>query len=280
MKKVENLTVVIEIYNEENRLAACLKNFQWAGELIVFNKHSTDNSKNIALRHADRVIDVPYCEASENFISNIEGIKSREWIMLITASSLIHPECAKQISDLLGNKNLPYDVIGIPYSIYTFGLHYDRSPWHTSHKHNLIRRSELMLSNKLHSEFSSTSNRIFNIPPLRQEVKLIHCTHRSLDDYLDKTIRYTKYEGRFYGKTSNNKALQSAFKDILKSVYITTIRKKSFLLGWNGVALGLAYMCNYILKFLFVWEFINEENKHYKLRDDLVSQWEDVKNKE
>ena len=39
---MNNISVVLEVYNEEERLESCLKSFRWADELIVFVKKSTE----------------------------------------------------------------------------------------------------------------------------------------------------------------------------------------------------------------------------------------------
>ena len=55
-----NVTVFIEVFNEEKRIESCLKSFSWADELVVFNKNSTDRTREIALTYASEVIDVPF----------------------------------------------------------------------------------------------------------------------------------------------------------------------------------------------------------------------------
>ncbi|MGZ4956443.1 MAG: glycosyltransferase, partial [Methylobacter sp.] len=65
-----NVTVFLEVFNEEARIESCLKNFSWAEELIVFDKHSTDRTREIAEKYATKVITVPFTQASENIVNN------------------------------------------------------------------------------------------------------------------------------------------------------------------------------------------------------------------
>jgi hypothetical protein len=50
-------------------------------------------------------------------------------------------------------------------------------------------------------------------------------------------------------------------------------------LGWDGVALSLAYICNFVMKFLFVWDTHRENgNMVYPiLRKKIDYLWEERK---
>ena len=245
-----NITVLIEVFNEESRIETCLKNLSWVDEIIIFDKGSTDRTVEISKKYAKEVINVPYSDASENFINNISKRETCEWVFFPTPSSLIHPELSDDIVKLTSNKNFEYDVIGIPYAFYSFGISSKNSPWGTSRKYTLIRKSTLNISCELHNEISSSSNKIYDMPLLDREKVLYHCTHRDSDDFFSKVHRYTKYEAKY----NDGKQLKIAFYDILKSIVYVLFRKKSFLLGWDGIALSLAYTNYFITKFIYIWD--------------------------
>jgi len=66
-----NVSVFLEVFNEEERIESCLKSFAWADELFVFDKQSTDRTFEISKKYATEVISVPYTDASENIVNNI-----------------------------------------------------------------------------------------------------------------------------------------------------------------------------------------------------------------
>ena len=74
----------------------------------------------------------------------------------------------------------------------------------------------------------------------------------------------------------NRSARQKEAKELIKSVKYVTLKKKTFLLGWDGIALSLAYISYYIFKFLFVWEkFKGKGRSEYSaIRLDILSLWE------
>jgi len=249
-----NVTVYLEVFNEEARIESCLKSFSWADELFVFDKHSTDSTREIAEKYATEVITVPYNEASENIVNNISGRGSCEWVFTPSASSLIHPNLVDEIVKLTSDKAFNYDVIGMPYGMYAFAIKSRNSPWTTSRKNILIRRSALKLSSKLHNEVTCSTDNVYNMPFMASDEVLYHCTHKNADDFFYRTIRYTKYEAEYDKDISRNEALKQSFREILKSIAIVFFRRRFFLLGWDGVALALAYICNFAMKFIYVWD--------------------------
>jgi glycosyltransferase involved in cell wall biosynthesis len=274
-----NVTVFLEVFNEEIRIESCLKSFSWADELIVFDKHSTDRTREIAEKYATEVVTVPFTQASENVIENISGRPSCDWVLFPTASSLIHPNLVDEIIKLTTDSNFDFDVIGMPYGMYAFGIRNRKSPWTALRKNTLIRRSVLQLSTKLHNEISYTSNKIYNMPFKQKDEVLYHCTHKDVADFFSRTIRYTNYEAEHTETLSRDKALKQAFTDILRSVFTVLFRRHTYLLGWDGVALSLAYICNFVMKFLFVWDTHRENgNMVYPiLRKKIDYLWEERK---
>jgi glycosyltransferase involved in cell wall biosynthesis len=271
-----NVTVFLEVFNEEARIESCLKNFSWAEELIVFDKHSTDATREIAEKFATQVISVPFTQASENVINNYSGRASCEWVLFITASSLMHPRLAKEIVKLTTDKSFEFDVIGMPYGMYAFGINNKRSPWTGLRKYTLIRSSAVKLSDKLHLEIGYSSSKIYNMPLMGEDEVLYHCTHRDAEDFFDRTKRYTKYEAEHTKMLDRNQALKQAAVELLKSVFTVTFRRRTFLMGWDGIALALAYISNFIMKFIYVWDCHRENgNSLYpELRKKMDDLWD------
>lgn len=265
MKK-SNVTVLLQAYNEEQRIESCLKNFSWAEEIIVFVKESEDKTLEIAQKYATKAIPVPFSATSAEYAKNFSYPSSCEWVIFPTASSLIHPALVSEIVKLTTDENFPYDVIGIPYGIYTLGIRSERSPWFDLRKYTLIRRSVLTLSNELHREVGYNSNRIYNMPLHGYDEVLYHCTNKDPEDLFLRHMRYTKYEAESNKSQSRNQALWSALYDLIKSIFNGLIRRKTLLMGWDGIALGLAYISYFLMKFVYVWDAYRENgDKTYPL---------------
>ena len=270
------VTVFLEVFNEEARIESCLKSFAWADELIVFDKQSTDRTREIANRYATEVITVPFGQASENTVQNISGHASCEWVFFPTASTFIHPNLVDEIVKLTSDDNFEYDVIGMPYAIYSLGINSKKSPWTALRKYTLIRRSALKLSSKLHNEIGFTTDRVYDMPLRASDEVLYHCTNRDADDYFSRQIRYTRYEAEHDKSLDRNQALRQSFFQILKAVAIVLVRRRSFLLGWDGVGLSLAYISYFVMKFIYVWDSHRENGNtiYLALRNKIDDLWD------
>ncbi len=250
---INNITVFIEVFNEAHRLEACLKNFQWADELVVFVKKSSDSTYDIAKQNATHIYEVDYCEASENFVSNVMKHKSKEWCFFITASSLIDPDLAIEIEKLTNLASFNYDVIGLPYRMYVFGLTGPCSPWGADYKYPLIRRSALRLTDTLHHEIGWIGDSVYKINTGSTTGRFYHCTHSDPDDFFSRHMRYVKYEAKHYCSIYGNKAFRVAFIDFLRSIASVFFKKKSIWYGRNGIALSLAYVSYFLMRMIYVW---------------------------
>lgn len=266
-----NITVFIHVFNEEHRIDACLKSFSWADEIILFDKHSTDRTREIAEKYTTKVILVPYCDGSENVTNNISQHASSEWCLFPTASSLMHPRLADEIVKLTADKDFDFDVIGMPYGMYSLGVRSSHSPFYDKRKYTLIRRSKLRLSTQLHKEISFDSTKIFDMPIIDDDAVLYHCTHKDLEAFFGQTMRYTKYESLH----DQDLTCKRAFQEILKAIINSFIRRRSLMLGWDGVALSLMYVTYFVIKFLCVWDRNREDGNvvYPELRDKIDRLW-------
>lgn len=269
-----NITVFLEVYNEEHRLEACLKNFQWADELVVFVKKSNDYTYDIANKFATHVYEVEYCDASENFALNVKSHPSKEWCLFVTASSLIDPELSDEIIKLTQDINFESDVIGLPYKMYVLGVAGKCSPWGASYKYSLIRRSALLLTDVLHKEIGWSGNNIYTIKNTSTVGRFYHCTHANPDESFSRNMRYVKYEAKYYCKTYGSKAFRVSVVDFLRSIGSVTLKKRSIWRGKDGFILSLAYISYFLMRMIYVWyEMRSSGDPYEECRKISVEKW-------
>jgi glycosyltransferase involved in cell wall biosynthesis len=278
MKKL-NVSAIVVFYNEEKRAEAFLKSLAWCKEIIVFDKSSTDRTYEISSKYATKIIKIPFSEASEGF-SEQGRAGNEEWIYLATAASVLHPKVVEKLAPLLTDKNFAYDVIDLPYKIYAFGIHSEHSPWYAKYKTTLIRKRHFKPNNKLHQEVASDSDKIYRLPWIDEESVRYHLTHPNLDNFFLKHMRYTKYEANFPSEITT-KDLKKSFFEIFKAVGVVLLKRKSYLLGWDGVALGLAYITYFTMRFLYIWERLRTPEfpsaEYSRIQRDVISAWENYK---
>lgn len=271
----KGISVITVVYNEESRIDSLLGSMLWSDDIIVIDKSSTDKTHEIALRYTPNVISVPYTDANDIVKHGIDKAK-HEWVMTVTASDIIHPLLVDKVLLLINDISFDYDIIALPFSIYVFGINDKRSPWSSTTKKWLFKKRVAIVRDEIHKEISFSSVKIYEMKSDDDE-RLSHLTHANTTTFLERHIRYTKIEVNNY--TDERQGLRQTFKQILSSLYIVFFKKKCFLLGWDGIALGLAYVSYYILKYLFVWEkFRGKGDSIYaSLRKKNIEQWESFK---
>lgn len=257
-----NITILLEVYNEANRLEECLKCFSWAEELVVFVKESSDATFDIAKKMATHVYAVPYCSASENTVSNFALHASKEWCFYITASSRIDESLVSEIEKCTTNENFGYDVIGLPYDMYVMGVSGKSSPWGNEYKFPLIRKDVLKLSTVLHEEISWDSERVFKIDRNRSKGRFYHYTHVNPDDFFMRHMRYVKYEANYYVTTYGRKAYRAALLMLFRMIGSVLIKRRTIYRRRDGFVLSLAYISYFIMLLIYVWFNLRSRNNN------------------
>ncbi len=281
-KRSLNVTVYVEVYNEEHRLESCLKCFEWAKELIVFDKNSTDRTAEIARKYATKVVIVPKTTASENW-RIWGGHLICDWTLSITASSLIHPGVVLQIEKYITDPQFDFDVIGLPYGMYAFGIRSEHSAWFTKNKLTLIRKNKLKISDELHKEISFASDRIFLIQAAQPEEVFYHLTHETLASFMDRITRYAEYEADWIYRTNEgknrNKVLIESIRQLFKGMAILIIKRRFFMMGLDGWVMALAYLFNISCNTIFLWERYRKGNAgpdvYSNIRGKITNLWDD-----
>jgi glycosyltransferase involved in cell wall biosynthesis len=246
-----SITAAMIVCNEENRIEDTLRCVQWCDEIVVFDRMSTDATREIALRYSAKIIDVPNREfkPEDNFLvfQNI----TTEWILGLTASDLLTPGLTNQIRKLTNQKDFPYDVIHIPFRRYVLGLETKRSPWYCKTFPSVYRKSVARVNpHNVHGAVFFNSTRHFRMPNSTKDC-LFHLTHENLNILMDRHINYWRAEANCYPV---DKPLYKATRPILSSLNKIIFKNKTYLMGWSGIALALAYLSYAMLQFVFIWE--------------------------
>lgn len=260
MDNKNNITVILEVYNEAHRLEECLKCFTWAEELVVFVKESTDDTFAIAKKMATHVYPVPYCSASENIVSNSFLHSSKEWCFYITASSRMDVSLIPEIEKCTKNKDFSYDVIGLPYNMYVMGVTGRSSPWSNDYKFPLIRKNVLKLSTVLHREIRWESEKIYKIDRNSTKGRFYHHTHINPDDFFMRHMRYVKYEADYYTAVYGDKAYSTVRLMLFRVLGSVLIKRRTIYRGKDGFVLSLAYISYFIMLLVYVWFSFRNQN--------------------
>jgi glycosyltransferase involved in cell wall biosynthesis len=86
----EPLSVVLITYNNADTLDACLREVDWADEIVVLDSGSGDDTVAIARRHGARVATHPFDDYGPQKQRAIE-LASHDWILNLDADEILSP---------------------------------------------------------------------------------------------------------------------------------------------------------------------------------------------
>jgi glycosyltransferase involved in cell wall biosynthesis len=268
MKKISIVTV---IYNEEKRIKSFLESFKLADEIIIVNKSSTDNTLNIIKQYPNtKIINVENSN-KHDLVKHAINLSKNDWVFVLTASDRIKPVFINILTSIINQTNFYYTGVLIPFANYVYGINNKRSPWYTKARLLLMNKNYIIFNNKIHHEVTIKPYKVYSIKYTNnsENYKVYHLTHPNIDHLLERHIRYAKIEAENLIENSKNRKI--ALRNLLSSFIYVFFKKKTILLGYDGIALSISYLTYFMLKFLFVWELKRSRNVYESIEKELIS---------
>lgn len=268
-----SISAFIPVFNEEKRIETTLKTLQWCDEIIVLDKESTDRTAEIAKIFHGKVFNMPNSHAYDS--SEFEYMLkycSSEWVLIFTASDVIHPKLSFEIKRLTSMKDFAFDVIYVPYRRYILGIETKRSPWYTENAPMVIRKNKIEIrKNGVHNALYFNTTKKYKIKNSVEHC-IFHLTHETVDGMMNRHIRYWRGEAR----GAVNESIMRGFIPVLKAFVRIFIFRKSLLLGWKGVMLSCAYISYFMMSFVFKWEkkYSEAGSNYNNIRQNILKEWE------
>jgi glycosyltransferase involved in cell wall biosynthesis len=92
------VSVIVPTRDEERNIAECLDSLAWAGEIILFDSHSTDCTVEIARARGARIVQRRFDNFSTHKNWALDNIGfAHPWVLLVDADERATPELAAEI---------------------------------------------------------------------------------------------------------------------------------------------------------------------------------------
>ena len=173
---------------------------------------STDDTKKIAKQYTDKVYDHPYVgyvEPARNFaLSKASG----NWALIVDADERIPTTLAGKLVDIATNDEA--DFVRVPRKNLVFGQWLKYSRWWPDYNIRFFKRGYVEWQDAIHRPPITTGQGI-NLDP-DPKYALIHHHYRTLDEYLERLIRYTDQQAK--------ELLAEGYKDGLHGLAISLLQ--------------------------------------------------------
>lgn len=243
------ISVVIIVFNEQDRLGGCLDSVDWADEVIVVDSGSTDNTIEIAESKGAKVFYREFDDFSsqKNFAVNKA---SGEWILSLDADERISDGLSHEIKAAIERSG--HDGYLIPRKNIIFG----REMRYGGHQ----RDQHLRLFRKDKGRFVSPIHEKVEIKGIVGVLKepIFHYSTPNKKEYMEKLKLYTDLEAKFF--VSSGKKVPWYY--IFLKPAVTFIRRyflmRGFLDGKEGFDFYVLSAYYDILKYRKYFELVGK----------------------
>jgi glycosyltransferase involved in cell wall biosynthesis len=106
------LSALVVVYNEEERLAACLDKLAFADEIVVVLDKCTDGSKAIARSFTEHLVEGSWELEGPRRNSGIDACRG-DWILEVDADEHVPPALAAEIRQVVGRTPYDYHILTV-----------------------------------------------------------------------------------------------------------------------------------------------------------------------
>jgi len=239
------VTVVIAARNEAANIAACIESVDWASEVIVVENDSTDDTVDVARAAGATVFANPFQTIGGQRNEAIGRAKT-EWIFVVDADERGSPELGEEIRRLI--EIAPLDAYRVPRRNFFLGSEINHGGWERDRPIRLFKSTLRYDASLVHEHVVVTGE----IGELTNS--LTHEPYPSIDSYLDKLGRYSKWwaEDR-YDRGKSTTPFSALIRSRLRFASMYLI-KLGFLDGEAGLMLASLASTSVQMKYARLWE--------------------------
>ena len=248
------LSVIVITRNESQRLRACLESVSFAGEVVVVDSGSTDNTVAIANSMGARVVETPDWPGFGPQKNRALDQASGEWVLSIDADERVTPGLRAEIVALMDGLRVKPAMTGaaVAYSVNRrssyCGQYMLHSGWYPDRIVRLFRKGSARFSDDLVHETLRVEG-----PVGRLEGELLHESFDDFEAVLDKANRYSTAGAQALHRKGVRGSVAKAIGHGLWAFLRTYLFKRGFLDGRLGLALAISNAEGTYYRYLKLW---------------------------
>ncbi|HMG12343.1 MAG TPA: glycosyltransferase family 2 protein [Gemmatimonadaceae bacterium] len=242
-----DVTAVIAAHDESANIEACIASVEWAGEVIVVENDSLDDTIDRARGAGATVISPKFTTIGAARNHAIARAKTG-WILVLDADERCTPELGEEIGQVVANAG-GTSAFRVPRRNYFLGKEIRHGGWGNDKPIRLFRREMRYNANLVHEHVDVTNGSVGEV-----RNKLLHYTYISLNQYFEKFDRYSRWWAeQNFAKGRRGSAAAVLFKPPARfaSMYLL---KGGFRDGAHGLVLACLAAASVMAKYARLWE--------------------------
>lgn len=239
-----SVTACIVAFNEEDRIADCIRSVSFCDEVVVVDSHSSDRTREIARELGAKVIerDWPGYGAQKEFATRVAR---HDWILSLDADERATPKLRDEILALERDGFRGRVGWRMPRLTAWQGRWIRHGTWYPDRQLRLFDRREGHWGGyNPHDRWETKGP----VGKLRGDI--LHHTYRSLEDHLRTIDRYTEIMAQGMHERGRKATLVDIVLRPAARFFRFYFLKLGFLEGWRGLV--LAYFVAYYARLKYV----------------------------
>ena len=229
------LTACVIAFNEQERIADCLRSLSWCDEIVVVDSHSTDATRDIAASAGVRVIerDWPGYAAQKEIAARSA---THDWVLCVDADERVSPPLITEIRALRDGGFAGAAGFEMPRCTRYLGAWIRHGTWYPDAQLRLFdRRRGRWISPHPHGVHERVE---VDGPVKRLTNDLWHEPYRTVGDHLKTIDRYTTEIAAGMHAAGNRARLDQMVLTPAAEFVKFYVLKRGFLDGWRGLLLA------------------------------------------
>ena len=191
MKHKPTISVVVNVRNESENLAKCLKSIKnFADEIIVVDMQSTDNSQQVAKNANAKIFSyrpMKFVEPARNFaLSKATG----KWILLLDPDEYLTKTLKKELLNI--TKRADIDYVRIPRQNMIFGKWIKHSNCWPDYLIRFFKSGSVTWQKEIHSQPITKGNSLTLLDS--DQLAIRHNNYENVIQFINRAIRYSSIQ--------------------------------------------------------------------------------------
>jgi glycosyltransferase involved in cell wall biosynthesis len=242
---VKELQVLITTFNEERNLPDCLRSVEFAGKILIVDSFSTDGTPEIAAAAGAECVQREYHSPADQKNWALEQLESG-WVLILDADERVSPALREEIGRVLAAPE--HEAYWIPRKTWFLGKEILHAGWNRDGVIRLLMRDAGRYEEALVHERMRCGGTVGKLTEY-----LEHMSYHSLDDYMERMLRYSLSGGRELHRRGRRAAAHRAGTRPLLRFLRMYVLQRGFLDGAHGLLLCMLSSLQVGLKHAIHW---------------------------
>ena len=248
------LSALVLAKNEQEMIEGCLKQLNFADEIIVLDNNSKDKTVEIAKKYADKIIKSPKDDFDYNRNLLAQEAKG-EWLLFLDCDERLSIENIQEITSATNSPK--YSAYYFPRKNLILGKWLKHGGWWPDFVPRLFRKKDLI----------SWEGKVHESPRIKGQIgymgcPLTHYTARSIESMLLKTTKWAQTEAKLrYIAGQRKVTITSIVKGTVREFSSRYFIKFGALDGNVGLIQSMFQSLHQAIVLTYLWELQNKQKQ-------------------